>query len=220
MVRIYVLLLPIILSSIILSCEAKKPRKETGNSLNSEIFNSKNKNMDTATFGAGCFWCVEAIFQDLVGVEQVQSGYSGGKIKEPTYREVSSGKTGHAEVVQIVYNPEKITFDELLEVFWQTHDPTTLNKQGADVGTQYRSVVFYHNDEQKNKAESYKSKLNQSGAFPNPIITEISEFQNFYIAEDYHQNYFNENKEAPYCTYVIKPKLEKYKKIFKDKMKE
>jgi len=203
---------------VLFSCEAKKTNND--NSTKSEYFTSTIKIMDTATFGAGCFWCVEAIFQDLIGVESVQSGYSGGKIKEPTYREVTSGKTGHAEVVQIMYNPEKISFDERLEVFWQTHDPTTLNKQGADVGTQYRSVVFYHNEDQKNKAESYKSKLNQSGAFDKPIVTEIAEFQAFYKAEDYHQNYFNENKEAPYCTYVIKPKLDKYKKVFKDKMKD
>jgi peptide-methionine (S)-S-oxide reductase len=135
-------------------------------------------------------------------------------------REISSGKTGHAEVIQLVFDPEKISFDELLEVFWQTHDPTTLNRQGADVGTQYRSVIFYHNEDQKNKAESYKNQLNESGVFPKPIVTEIVEFQSFYIAEDYHQNYFNENTEAPYCTYVIQPKLDKFKKVFQDKIKK
>lgn len=201
------------------SCEGKKTKIAGDKVVHSKITNVTNIIMDTATFGAGCFWCVEAIFQDLIGVELVQSGYSGGKIKEPTYREISSGKTGHAEVVQVTFDPKVISFDELLEVFWQTHDPTTLNRQGADVGTQYRSVVFYHNEDQKAKAEVYKNKLNNSGAFAKPIVTEIAKFQDFYIAEDYHQNYFNENKEAPYCTYVIQPKLDKFRKVFQDKIK-
>lgn len=182
--------------------------------------NDSNTRLDTATFGAGCFWCVEAVFQDLEGVKSVASGYSGGKIKNPTYREVCSGLTGHAEVIQIAYNPDKISFDELLEVFWQTHDPTTLNQQGADRGTQYRSVVFYHNEEQKLLAEKYKKALNDSQAFANPVVTEISPFTEFYKAEDYHQNYFNENGEEPYCRMVIKPKVDKFKKVFKDKLKK
>ncbi len=182
--------------------------------------NDSNTRLDTATFGAGCFWCVEAVFQDLEGVKSVASGYSGGKIKNPTYREVCSGLTGHAEVIQIAYNPDKISFDELLEVFWQTHDPTTLNQQGADRGTQYRSVVFYHNEEQKVLAEKYKKALNDSQAFANPVVTEISPFTEFYKAEDYHQNYFNENGEEPYCRMVIKPKVDKFKKVFKDKLKK
>ncbi len=175
--------------------------------------------MDTATFGAGCFWCVEAIFQDLSGVEKVISGYSGGTIKNPAYREVTTGRTGHAEVVQIIYDPQKISYHELLEIFWQTHDPTTLNRQGADVGTQYRSAIFYHNQEQKETAEYYKQELDRSGAFKAPVVTEITAFKDFYPAEDYHQNYYNLNKEAPYCTYVIEPKLDKFKKVFKDKLK-
>jgi len=190
------------------------------NPLFSSNFEEMNIKTDTATFGAGCFWCVEAIFQSLEGVEKVISGYSGGKIKNPTYGEVSSGLTGHAEVAQIIYDPEKITFAELLEVFWQTHDPTTLNRQGADVGTQYRSVIFYHNEEQKNQAEFYKNELIKSGAFLNPIVTEIKEFDTFYVAEDYHQNYFLLNGDQPYCTYVIKPKLEKFKKAFSEKYKK
>lgn len=176
--------------------------------------------IDTATFGAGCFWCVEAVFQRLDGVIKVSSGYSGGKIKNPTYREVCSGLTDHAEVCQITYDKSKISFKDLLEVFWKTHDPTTLNRQGADAGTQYRSVIFYHNTEQKDLAEKYKAELNKSGAFNNPIVTEISPFTAFYVAEDYHQNYFNLNGKEPYCQYVIQPKVDKFEKVFKDKMKK
>ena len=173
-----------------------------------------------ATFGSGCFWCTEAIFQNVDGVLKVESGYSGGKVKNPTYKEVCSGLTGHAEVIQLTYDPSEITYDELLEIFWQTHDPTTLNRQGADVGTQYRSVVFYHDDEQKKLAESYKAKLNAAGAFNDPIVTEISPYTVFYKAEDYHQNYYNLNGNAPYCSFVIKPKLEKFKKVFAEKLKQ
>lgn len=176
--------------------------------------------LDTATFGAGCFWCVEAIFQNLEGVIKVTSGYSGGKTTNPTYHEVSAGKSGHAEVVQIVYDPSKLTFVELLEVYWKTHDPTTLNKQGADIGTQYRSVIFYHSENQRKLAIEYKDKLNKSGAFDKPVITEIEPFVAFYPAEDYHQNFYNGNVNYPYCTFVIQPKLEKFKKVFKDKLKK
>ncbi|MDY0341930.1 MAG: peptide-methionine (S)-S-oxide reductase MsrA [Lentimicrobium sp.] len=174
---------------------------------------------DTATLGSGCFWCTEAIFQELNGVLSIESGYSGGKRANPTYDQVTSGATGHAEVTQIVYDPKKISFDELLEVFWKTHDPTTLNRQGADVGTQYRSVIFYHNPRQKELAEKYKAELNSSGAWDNPIVTEISPFTAFYKAEDYHQNYYNNNRNAAYCTFVIGPKLEKLRKVFKEKTK-
>lgn len=183
------------------------------------INSTNNTYMDTATFGAGCFWCVEAIFQDLAGVEKVTSGYSGGTIKNPAYREVTTGRTGHAEVVQIIYDPQKISYRELLEIFWQTHDPTTLNRQGADVGTQYRSAIFYHSQEQKETAEYYKQALDKSGAYKAPVVTEITVFNDFYPAEDYHQNYYKLNKEAQYCTYVIEPKLDKFKKVFKDKLK-
>jgi len=153
-------------------------------------------------------------------VESVISGYSGGHIKNPAYREVCNGNTGHAEVAQITYDPKAISFTELLEVFWQTHDPTTLNRQGNDVGTQYRSAIFYHNEEQKKLAEKYKQKLDASDAFDAPIVTEISPLVNFYPAEDYHQNYFNNNPSQPYCSMLIRPKVEKFKKVFKDKLKE
>jgi peptide-methionine (S)-S-oxide reductase len=176
-------------------------------------------NTDTATFGSGCFWCTEAIFQELNGVISVESGYSGGKRANPTYDQVSSGASGHAEVTQIVYEPEKISFEDLLEVFWKTHDPTTLNRQGADVGTQYRSIIFYHNAKQKELAEKYKAELDSSGAWDNPIVTEISPYTAFYKAENYHQNYYNNNPNAAYCTFVIGPKLEKFRKFFKDKTK-
>ena len=174
---------------------------------------------DSATLGAGCFWCVEAVFQNLKGVVSVTSGYSGGTIKNPSYREVCTGNTGHAEVCNIVYDPSKISFDEILEVFWKTHDPTTMNQQGNDVGTQYRSAIFYHNEKQKELAEKYKKALNESGAFNGPIVTEIAPYTNFYKAEDYHQNYFNENGDQPYCRFVIQPKVEKFKAVFKDKLK-
>ncbi|HEX6891423.1 MAG TPA: peptide-methionine (S)-S-oxide reductase MsrA [Chryseolinea sp.] len=172
-----------------------------------------------ATFGSGCFWCTEAIFQNVDGVEKVESGYSGGKVKNPTYKEVCSGLTGHAEVVQLSYDPKKVSFDELLEIFWKTHDPTTLNRQGNDEGTQYRSVIYYHDEQQKKLAEQYKQKLSDAGAFDQPIVTEISPYSTFYKAEDYHQNYYNLNGNAPYCAYIIQPKLEKFKKVFKDKLK-
>lgn len=175
---------------------------------------------DTATFGTGCFWCTEAIFQQVEGVIKVTSGYSGGFVENPNYKEVCTGTTGHAECLNIVYDPSKISFDELLEIFWQVHDPTTLNRQGADVGTQYRSVIFYHNDEQKKKAEHYKIELDKSGAWDKPIVTTLEAFTKFYPAEDYHQNYYNENTGQGYCQFVIRPKVEKFQKVFKDKLKK
>ncbi|WP_246206185.1 peptide-methionine (S)-S-oxide reductase MsrA [Fulvivirga aurantia] len=171
-----------------------------------------------ATFGAGCFWCIEAVFQQLEGVKSVVSGYTGGKVKDPTYREVCGGRTGHAEVAQITYDESIISFDELLEVFWKTHDPTTLNRQGADVGTQYRSAVFYHDQEQKEKAESYKKKLNEAKAFDDPIVTEIAPLTVFYEAETQHQDYYKNNPDQPYCAIVIRPKVEKVKRVFADKL--
>jgi peptide-methionine (S)-S-oxide reductase len=179
-----------------------------------------NPNTDTAIFGAGCFWCVEAVFQQLDGVLKVSSGYSGGTISNPTYEQVGSKTTGHVEVCQIVYDPKKITFDELLEVFWKTHAPTTPDQQGNARGPQYRSVVFYAKNEQKKLAEQYKEALNKSGAWPNPVITSIEPLKNFYLAENYHQNYFNANPDQMYCRYVIQPKLEKFEKVFKDKLKK
>ena len=174
---------------------------------------------ETATFGNGCFWCTEAIFQRLKGVKSVSSEYSGGKIRNPSYREVCAGTTGHAEAIQIVYDPAQISYEELLQVFWKTHDPTTLNRQGADVGTQYRSVVFYHNEEQRLLAEEYKKQLDASGAFGKPIVTEIAPYTEFYKAENYHQDYFNQHGDAPYCQLVIAPKLDKFKKTFEEKLK-
>ena len=180
---------------------------------------NQTKEIEVASFGAGCFWCVEAIFQELKGVEKVESGYMGGKTKNPTYKEICNGDTGHAEICQITYDANIISFEELLEVFWQTHNPTTLNRQGADVGTQYRSAVFYHSESQKELATKYKEKLNQSGAWDDPIVTEITPASKFYIAENYHQDYFKNNSNQPYCSFVIKPKMEKFKKVFKDMLK-
>lgn len=180
---------------------------------------TKNVNTDTATFGTGCFWCTEAIFQQVEGVIKVTSGYCGGQTENPSYKEVCTGTTGHAECLNIVYDPAKVTFDELLEMFWQVHDPTTLNRQGADAGTQYRSVVFYHNDEQKAKVEKYIAELDKSGAWDNPIVTTLEPFTTFYAAEDYHQNYYNNNTGEGYCQFVIRPKVEKFQKVFKSKLK-
>jgi peptide-methionine (S)-S-oxide reductase len=178
-----------------------------------------NNELQVATFGAGCFWCTEAVFLNVKGVSKVVSGYEGGKVKNPSYRDICTGETGHAEVTQITFDPSKVTFEELLEVFWNTHDPTTLNKQGADEGTQYRSVVFYHNDSQKKSAEAYKKQLDASHLYPHPIVTEISPASTFYPAEDYHQNYYALNANQGYCQYVIRPKVEKFKKQFASKLK-
>lgn len=186
----------------------------------SEVNQTTNDTIDTATFGAGCFWCVEAVFQSLKGVSQVQSGYSGGSIKNPSYKEVCTGRTGHAEVIQITYSPQVISFAQLLEVFFSTHDPTTLNRQGADVGTQYRSAIFYHNEEQKRLAELAVKAANESGNWNDPIVTEVSAISNFYPAEDYHNNYFILNGNSnPYCQAVIVPKVDKFKKKFAELLK-
>ncbi len=176
------------------------------------------KKLEKATFGAGCFWCVEAVFQNLKGVEKVVSGYSGGHVDNPTYRQVCYGNTGHAEVVQVHYDPSVITYEELLEVFWKTHDPTTLNRQGNDVGSQYRSVIFYHDEKQKETAEKYRKKINETGIYENPVVTEISPFEEFYEAEEYHQDYYRNNPGQPYCSVVIQPKLDKFKEVFHDKL--
>jgi methionine-S-sulfoxide reductase len=174
--------------------------------------------LETATFGSGCFWCTEAVFQQLRGVKSVTSGYSGGTVVNPTYEQVCTGRTGHAEVVQVTYDPTEISFADLLGVFWQTHDPTTLNRQGHDVGTQYRSAVFYHNDQQRQIAEQYKEQLDASGTFDSPIVTEITLLTNFYPAEGYHQNYFRSNPAQSYCAFVIRPKVEKFRKEFNDRL--
>ncbi|MFD1255460.1 peptide-methionine (S)-S-oxide reductase MsrA [Mucilaginibacter terrae] len=174
---------------------------------------------EKATFGMGCFWCSEAIFQRLKGVTKVQSGYSGGTVKNPDYEDVCSGKTGHAEVIQVTFRPSVISYKELLEIFWKMHDPTTLNRQGADEGTQYRSVIFYHTPEQKALAEAYKTELNKQKVYPDPIVTAINAATDFYVAEDYHQNYFSLNGSKPYCRMVIQPKVDKLEKVFKQKLK-
>jgi len=181
---------------------------------------SQNSKQEVAVLGAGCFWCIEAVFEELRGVELVESGYMGGNIENPTYQQVSSGTSGHAEVARITYNPEVLTYKDVLEVFWKTHDPTTLNRQGADVGTQYRSAVFYLNEDQKNDAEYYKKRLSESGAFSGPIVTEITAATTYYEAENYHQNYYKLNPNQGYCRYVIQPKLEKFRAAFADKLKD
>lgn len=179
----------------------------------------KNIKSKTAVFAGGCFWCTEAMFSQLKGVEKVISGYSGGTVPNPTYEQVCTGTTGHAECTQITYDPEKITFAELLEVFWMTHDPTTLNRQGADSGTQYRSAIFYTDEDQKEVAFAYMSKLVKEKIWGDPIVTEITRFEKFYPAEDYHQSYYSNNTNQGYCRIVITPKLAKFKKIFAGKLK-
>ena len=211
----------VLVSAIILT-QGAAAQKNRGQSNNKSEGNASmtGVNLEKATFGAGCFWCTEAVFQRFEGVVSVESGYSGGNIANPTYEQVCTGTTGHAEVTQITYDPAKVSYDDLLQVFWKTHDPTTLNKQGNDTGTQYRSVIFYHNEKQKELAEKYKKELDASGAWKSPIVTEISPFTTFYKAESYHQNYYNDNKYQPYCMFVIGPKLDKFEKVFKNKMKK
>ena len=180
---------------------------------------AQQKKLEKATFGMGCVWCTEALFQRLNGVTNVKSGYEGGNVPNPTYEEVCTGTTNHAEVIEMEYDPAKISYDELLEIFWKTHDPTTLNRQGADEGTQYRSVIFYHSAAQKATAEKYKAALNKDNAFGKPVVTTIVKAEPFYVAENYHQDYFFKNGEAPYCRIVILPKMEKLEKLFKAKLK-
>lgn len=191
------------------------PQKKTG----PPAMNT-NDQMELATLGGGCFWCTEAVFLAVKGVSKVESGYSGGKVKNPTYREVCSGLTGHAEVIRVTFDPKVVSYEDILEIFWNTHDPTTLNRQGADEGTQYRSVVFYHSEQQKKVAEAYRDQLIASKVYKNPIVTEISPLINYYPAEDYHQNYYALNENQGYCQYVIRPKVEKFKKQFADKLKK
>ena len=176
--------------------------------------------LETTTLGGGCFWCVEAIFQDLKGVHRVVSGYAGGAVENPTYQQVCNGNTGHAEVTQITYDPEVISYEDLLYVFWRTHDPTTLNRQGADVGTQYRSIILYHNEAQKAIAEKSRRETDASDLWPNPIVTEIAPLGAFYPAEDYHQDYYRQNRFQPYCLAVIDPKLRKFRKEFKEQLRD
>lgn len=179
-----------------------------------------SNNLAQATFGGGCFWCTEAIFQDVIGVEKVVSGYAGGHVDNPSYREVCNGTTGHAEVIQVTYDPAVISYEDLLMIFFKTHDPTTMNRQGADVGTQYRSIVFYHDEAQKEVAQRTKEVLNRSGEFHGPIVTEIMPYDRFYAAEGYHQEYYNNNQYQPYCMAVIDPKVRKFRKSFASKLKQ
>jgi len=208
----------VLLSFSMAGCAQSETKQEQ--KIMEEKINTMASATDTATFGGGCFWCTEAQFELLDGVIKVESGYSGGTIKNPAYKEVCTGRTGHAEVVQVVYDPSKLNYEELLEAFWLSHDPTQLNRQGNDVGTQYRSVIFYHNEQQHLLAETYKKKLNESKAFDSSVVTEISPFSAFYKAEADHQNYFTENGDQPYCQFVVAPKVEKFKKVFKEKLKK
>jgi peptide-methionine (S)-S-oxide reductase len=181
---------------------------------------SEQNELESATFGNGCFWCTEAVFQELKGVTNVISGYSGGHVNDPTYEQVCGKQTGHAEVLRIEYDASKISYDKLLEIFWTTHDPTTLNRQGNDSGPQYRSVIFYHNEEQKSKAEKYKEELDRNKVYDKSIVTAIEPLTNFFSAEDHHQNYYRQHGSEPYCYFVIKPKMEKFKKAFADALKK
>ena len=203
---------------LLISLTACNKSKDNNNFKDQEIMETTTK-LDTATFGSGCFWCSEAIFERVKGVHKVISGYAGGTTENPSYEQVCTGKTGHAEVCQILFDPSVVSFTDLLKIFWKTHDPTTLNRQGADEGTQYRSVIFYHSDEQKKITQHYKVELDNSGAWENPIVTEISPFTKFYPAEAYHQNYFANNPTQGYCSFVIAPKVEKFEKVFKEKLK-
>ncbi len=182
--------------------------------------NTQSQNKEVATLGAGCFWCVEAVYDQLEGVISVESGYSGGDTENPTYKEVCTGTTNHAEVCQITFDPDIISFGELLTVFWSIHNPTTLNQQGADIGTQYRSVVFYHSEKQKEIAEKQIELVNAEKLYEDPIVTEITPFDKFYVAEDYHQEYFDNNPNNSYCRMVVGPKVEKFQKLFKDQLKK
>ncbi|MBN2730625.1 MAG: peptide-methionine (S)-S-oxide reductase MsrA [Bacteroidales bacterium] len=210
--RIYILLM-IAMSLGISSCHGQSPE-------NKDFDKMKEMKTDTATFAAGCFWCVEEQFRQLKGVVEVISGYTGGTFENPSYNDVVSGETGHAEAINVIYNPNEVTYDFLLSAFFQAHDPTQLNRQGADIGTQYRSAIFYHNVEQKELAEYYIFKLNEEKAYPGTIVTEISPFSVFYKAENYHQDYYEKNPYQGYCQIVIKPKLEKFRAVFKDHLKE
>jgi methionine-S-sulfoxide reductase len=214
MQRLLILLIPVLLWACKQDVQGKQKQA---------INNIEKTNMtsfDTITLGGGCFWCIEAVFQRLEGVKSVRSGYAGGKIKNPTYREVCSGLTGHAEVVEVVYDPAVVSYRDILKVFFTVHDPTTLNRQGADQGTQYRSVIFYHKEAQKTEAEDLIRALNAEGAWADPVVTELSPATVFYPAEDYHQNYYNDNPNQPYCRFVVGPKVEKFEKVFSDRLRK
>jgi peptide-methionine (S)-S-oxide reductase len=210
----YIVLISTVLSFF--SCGNKTQLTDIKTEVKKEIMNDS---VQVATFAGGCFWCTEAVFLEVKGVEKIVSGFTGGFVKNPAYREVCNETTGHAEGIQITFNPKEVAYEDLLEIFFATHDPTTLNKQGADVGTQYRSAIFYHSNEQKEKAEKYIQFIEKEKLYANPIVTQIEEAGVFYLAEDYHQNYYNQNKEQGYCQYVIAPKLDKLRKYYKSKLK-
>jgi peptide-methionine (S)-S-oxide reductase len=212
--------LSIFMPLMLLSCGQDQDALPTEPAPPAEMEHSTPDGFETITLGAGCFWCVEAVFLELNGVRSVTSGYMGGRTKNPSYAEVCTGATGHAEVARIVYDPRLLTLAELLEVFWLTHDPTTLNRQGADVGSQYRSAIFYHTDEQRRVAEQYRKELDESGAFRGPIVTEVVAASEFFPAEDYHQNYYARNTEQGYCQMVVRPKLEKFRTVFANRLKD
>ena len=212
MKKLFKILVPALL---IVASACKSTAEKTYNYQTMEPTQNKS---EYATIGGGCFWCIEAIFSEVRGIHSATSGYSGGTVKNPSYREVISGRTGHAEVVQLAFDPEIISYRDILEIFFHLHDPTTLNRQGADVGTQYRSVIFYHNEDQEKTARKVFEETDRSDLWDNPLVTEISPLDIFYIAEDYHQNYFKNNPNQPYCTFVISPKLSKLRKLFKDKL--
>jgi peptide-methionine (S)-S-oxide reductase len=210
----YIVLVSTVLSFF--SCGNKTQLTDKKMEVKKEIMNDS---VQVATFAGGCFWCTEAVFLEVKGVEKIVSGFTGGFVKNPAYREVCNETTGHAEGIQITFNPKEVAYEDLLEIFFATHDPTTLNKQGADVGTQYRSAIFYHSQEQKTKATAYIQLIEKEKLYANPIVTQIEEAGVFYLAEDYHQNYYNQNKEQGYCQYVIAPKLDKLRKYYKSKLK-
>lgn len=223
MKRFLYLLSSLFLGSTLTACGQNNADAQTKPSVDSNkktTVMSTNANLDTATFGAGCFWCCEAVFEELKGVQSVTSGFAGGTVVNPTYEAVCTGTTGHAEVCNVVFDTSIISFEELLAVFWEMHDPTQLNRQGNDVGTQYRSVIFYHNEAQKKSAEFYKKELTDKNTWGKPVVTEISAAPVFYSAEGYHQDYFSQNGDQPYCQYVIKPKVDKFREVFKDKLKK
>ncbi|RZJ67664.1 MAG: peptide-methionine (S)-S-oxide reductase [Flavobacterium sp.] len=206
--------------AVFFSCMAGDKQK-TAQQQNDSLKIEEQKGMETATFAGGCFWCTEAVFLELDGVKSVVSGYIGGKTVNPTYKDVCSGDTGHAEAIQITFDPKKVTFGDLMEIFFATHDPTTLNRQGADVGTQYRSEIFYHNEDQRKLAEAYILELESENTygFGKKVVTKVTKAPVFYPAEDYHQNYYAQNKQQPYCTFVITPKIEKVREKFKAQLK-
>ena len=210
--------LSLILGLVFISCTAKK-KPVVKEEFKEPVKIKVKEGMEVATFAGGCFWCTEAVFLEIKGVEKVVSGYIGGKTKNPTYKDICTGETGHAEAIQITYNPKEVAYEDLLEVFFGTHDPTTLNRQGADVGTQYRSEIFYHSEAQKVKAENYIELLVKEKLYDKSIVTKISSATQFYPAEDYHQNYYNQNSSQGYCQMVIAPKLEKLHKYYKSKLK-